>query len=177
MRIKFAFTHKYDIKTENLHKNTKKMNMTISTELNSLLSQGISGNQAQLVQALGEKGIRTTQSSVSRALKKINAIKGQDEKGNAVYALAPAEIGLKDTGFFDSLVNKIADNGYQIVIQTRPGTANTVAKFIDDHRFDQVLGSVAGDDTIIIVPANVVTIGQTVREITAYMKQIGIFAA
>ncbi len=149
--------------------------MTISAELNLLLSQGISGNQAQLVRALGEKGVYTTQSSVSRALKKINAVKGQDEKGNVVYAPAPAEPGLRDIGFFDSLVNKIADNGYQIVIQTRPGTANTVAKFIDDHGFDKVLGSVAGDDTIIIVPANVSFIGQTVREITSYMKQIGIF--
>ncbi len=149
--------------------------MTISDELNLLLSQGISGNQAQLVLALGEKGVYTTQSSVSRALKKINAVKGQDEKGNVVYALAPAEPGLRDIGFFDSLVIKIADNGYQIVIQTRPGTANTVAKFIDDHGFDKVLGSVAGDDTIIIVPVNVSFIGQTVREITTYMKHIGIF--
>jgi len=149
--------------------------MTISDELNRLLSQGVSGNQAQLVLALGEKGIHTTQSSVSRALKKINAVKGQDGAGNAVYALAQAEAGIKDTGFFDSLVNKIADNGYQIVIQTRPGTANTVAKFIDDHGFSQVLGSVAGDDTIIIVPANVSSIRKTVRDIAAYMKQIGIF--
>ncbi|MBU0973720.1 MAG: ArgR family transcriptional regulator [Proteobacteria bacterium] len=149
--------------------------MTISAELNRLLSQGVSGNQAQLVRALGEKGIHTTQSSVSRALKKINAVKGQDREGNVVYSPAPPEPGLKDMGFFDSLVNKIADNGYQIVIQTRPGTANTVAKFIDDHGFDQVLGTVAGDDTIFIVPADVALIRQTVREITAYMTQIGIF--
>jgi transcriptional regulator of arginine metabolism len=151
--------------------------MTISAELNRLLSQGITGNQTQLVQALGERGIHTTQSSVSRALKKINAIKGQDERGNTVYALAPAEPGLKDLGFFDSLVKKVADNGYQIVIHTRPGTANTVAKFIDDHRFDEILGSVAGDDTIIVVPRNVTFIRQTVRKITTYMKQIGIFTA
>ena len=149
--------------------------MTISDELNRLLSQGVSGNQAQLVQALKERGVRTTQSSVSRALKKINATKGQDEKGNSVYALSPVEAGLRDIGFFDSLVNKIADNGYQIVIQTRPGTANTVAKFIDDHGFEKVLGSVAGDDTIIIVPSNVDFIRQIVQEITDYMKQIGIF--
>ncbi len=149
--------------------------MSISDEINLLLSQGVAGNQIQLVRALGEKGIHTTQSSVSRALKKINAVRGQDGAGNAVYSLAPAEAGLKDIGFFDSLVHKIADNGYQIVIQTRPGTANTVAKFIDDHGFPQVLGSVAGDDTIIIVPANVSSIRKTVRDIAAYMKQIGIF--
>lgn len=115
----------------------------------------------------------TTQSSVSRALKKINAIKGQDGAGNTVWSLARTD--LKETGFFDSLVTSITDNGYMIVIRTRPGTANTVAKFIDDHGFESVLGSVAGDDTIVIVPAHVPRIADAIQEISAYMKQIGIF--
>ena len=147
--------------------------MTIASELHLLLSQGVSGNQTQLVRALKERGIATTQSSVSRALKKINAVKGQDGSGNTVWSLA--RIDLKDTGFFDSLVTSVVHNTHLIVIHTRPGTANTVAKFIDDHGFDAVLGSVAGDDTIIVVPAGVEKIHETLNEITAYMKQIGIF--
>ncbi len=147
--------------------------MTIASELHLLLSRGVTGNQTQLVDALKERGIDTTQSSVSRALKKINAVKGQDGNGSTVWALARAE--LKDTGFFDSLVTSIAHNTQVIVIRTRPGTANTVAKFIDDHDFDRVLGSVAGDDTIVIVPADVTLILETIQEISAYMKQIGIF--
>ncbi len=147
--------------------------MTIASELHLLLSQGVTGNQAQLVEALTERGIHTTQSSVSRALKKINAVKGQDGNGSTVWALARTE--LKDTGFFDSLVTSITHNTQLIVIRTRPGTANTVAKFIDDHDFDRVLGSVAGDDTIVIVPADVRLILETIQEISAYMKQIGIF--
>jgi len=154
--------HKYDF-----------ISMTIASELHFLLSQGVSGNQTQLVQALKERGVVTTQSSVSRALKKINAVKGQDGGGRTVWSLARAD--LKDTGFFDSLVRSIADNGQMIVIQTRPGTANTVAKFIDDHGFASVLGSVAGDDTILIVPSNVARVSPTIMEISAYMKQIGIF--
>lgn len=147
--------------------------MTIASELHLLLSQGVTGNQCQLVEALKERGVHTTQSSVSRALKKINAVKGQDSAGKTVWSLARTD--LKDTGFFDSLVHSIVDNGYMIVIRTRPGTANTVAKFIDDHGFAAVLGSVAGDDTIIIVPADVARIAATIQEISAYMKQIGIF--
>ena len=147
--------------------------MTIASELHLLLSQGVAGNQTQLVQALKERGVNTTQSSVSRALKKINAVKGQDGAGRTVWSLAKTD--LKDTGFFDSLVRSIADNGHMIVIRTRPGTANTVAKFIDDHGFASVLGSVAGDDTIIVVPADVTRISPAIMEISAYMKQIGIF--
>ncbi|MEH0018427.1 MAG: hypothetical protein V6Z89_02185 [Desulfobacter sp.] len=147
--------------------------MTIASELHLLLSQGVTGNQTQLVQALRERGIHTTQSSVSRALKKINAVKGQDGNGSTVWALARNE--LRDTGFFDSLVKSIVHNTQLIVIHTRPGTANTVAKFIDDHGFERVLGSVAGDDTIVLVPADIAEIRETIREISAYMKQIGIF--
>ena len=147
--------------------------MTIASELHLLLSQGVTGNQTQLVRALKERGIETTQSSVSRALKKINAVKGQDGSGNTVWALARTE--LKDIGFFDSLVTSIAHNTQLIVIHTRPGTANTVAKFIDDHEFDQVLGSVAGDDTIVVIPARIDKIEDAITKITAYMTQIGIF--
>lgn len=149
--------------------------MTIASELHLLLSQGVTGNQTQLVHALRERGISTTQSSVSRALKKINAVKGQDGSGNTVWSLARKDI--KDTGFFESLVTSVSHNTQLIVIHTRPGTANTVAKFLDDHNFEAILGSVAGDDTIIIVPSNVKKVAETMMELTAYMKQIGILAA
>ena len=61
------------------------------------------------------------------------------------------------------------------MIHTRPGTANTVAKFSDDHDFERVMGSVAGDDTIMIAPHDITEIEGVINEITAYMKQIGIF--
>ncbi|MCG8566495.1 MAG: hypothetical protein MI747_15580 [Desulfobacterales bacterium] len=149
--------------------------MSIAAELNKLLSNGVSGNQAELVEALKEQGIDTTQSSVSRALKKLNAVKKTDESGKSVYVLAHTVSGLKNIGFFDSLVTRILENGQMIVIHTRPGTANTVAKFIDDHGFDLVMGSIAGDDTIFIAPMDVERIKETLRTLTSYMKQIGIY--
>ncbi len=114
----------------------------------------------------------TTQSSVSRALKKINAVKGQDDKGNTVWSLPRPDI--KEAGFFESLVTTVSHNSQLIVIRTRPGTANTVAKFLDDHDFDSILGSVAGDDTIIVVPTHVDKIQDTLAEVKGYMTQIGI---
>ena len=149
--------------------------MSIAAELNKLLSNGVSGNQAELVEALKEQGIDTTQSSVSRALKKLNAVKKTDENGKSVYVLAHTVSGLKSVGFFDSLVTQVLDNGQLIVIHTRPGTANTVAKFIDDHGFDLVMGTIAGDDTIFIAPSDPARIRDTVRTLITYMKQIGIY--
>lgn len=149
--------------------------MKIESQLNKMLAEGISGNQTQLVKFLGQRGVKTTQSTVSRALKKINAVKGKDEKGNTIYSLPRHDQGLKEAGFFESLVHGIMDNGNLIVVHTRAGTANTVAKFIDDHGFDEVLGSVAGDDAIMIVPSNVDQTGQVAEKIRTYLKGLGIF--
>ncbi|MCF6247646.1 MAG: hypothetical protein L3J69_09820 [Desulfobacula sp.] len=149
--------------------------MTIASKLNTLLADGISGNQAKLVDILSRQGVATTQSSVSRALKKINAVKGLDENGDVIYSLPKMDPERIKTPFFESLVYKIDHNGQLIVIHTRPGTANTVAKFIDDHDLDEVMGSVAGDDTIIIVPADAGRTTQVVKILQSYLNKIGVF--
>lgn len=149
--------------------------MTIATQLYDLLSQGISGNQARLVEILAQRGTKTTQSSVSRALKKINAVKGVGDNGDVVYSLPRLEQAPGQAPFFESLVYDIKDNGHLIVVHTRPGTANTVAKFIDDHGFKEVLGSVAGDDTIIIVPSDAGKTSAVAILLQGYLKQIGVF--
>ncbi len=152
------------------------LSMKIAAHLNKILSDGVSGNQRQLVDLLSNKGIQATQSSVSRALKKINATRGVDKNGNTVYSLPTGAVRLvKENDFFGSLVNRILDNGHLIVIHTKPGTANTVAKFIDDHGFEDVLGTVAGDDTIMIVPADVNRTSRAVQKIKRYLKEIGMF--
>lgn len=148
--------------------------MNLTAQIKKMLSQGISGNQSQLVDRLNRQGLKTTQSTVSRILKKINAVKGMDENGNTLYSLPRNEQGARDTGFFESLVLDILDNGMLIVIHTRPGTASTVAKFIDEHGFDEVLGSVAGDDTIMIVPSDPGRTRQTAEKIKQFLKGLGI---
>lgn len=151
--------------------------MKIADQLTKILSRGIAGNQAKLVELLAKEGIKTTQSTVSRALKRINAIKGVDEKGNTIYSLArpSTENTTQDSGLFGSLVSKILDNGHIIVVHTRPGTAPTVAKVIDDHGFERVIGTVAGDDAIIVVPADVKQTRQVIAEITAYLAGVGLY--
>lgn len=149
--------------------------MSIATQLHKLLSDGVSGNQAQLVDILNRQGIKTTQSTVSRALKKISAVKGLDSRGNVIYSLPRQAPSAVQTPIFESLVYRIEHNGHLIVIHTRPGTANTVAKFIDDNGLKDVLGSVAGDDTIMIVPADVRRTDRITRTLQEYLKKIGVF--
>ncbi len=153
--------------------------MNIAEQLTRILSQGVTGNQNRLVEELARQGVQTTQSTVSRALKKINAVKQLDENGRPVYSLAreTAQPGKSSqtAGLFGALVRKILDNGFMIVVHTRPGTAPTVAKVIDDHGFDQVIGTVAGDDTILIVPGDVKKTRQISGRISAYLVEVGLF--
>ena len=117
--------------------------MKISELLHQLLSRGITGNQKQLVKAFADIGVITTQSSVSRALKKINAVKSVDDTGNSIYTLQTSaqgqQVASPTLDIFESLVHCIDHNGHLIVVHTKPGTAMTVAKFIDDKKFEQTI--------------------------------------
>ncbi|MFT5700944.1 MAG: transcriptional regulator of arginine metabolism [Desulforhopalus sp.] len=152
--------------------------MKIADQLQLMLSRGIAGNQKELVKAFADIGVITTQSAISRALKKINAIKSVDDNGNSIYTLltaAPAQKVVSPTSdFFESLIHNIEHNGHLIVVHTKPGTAMTVAKFIDEKKLDQIMGTVAGDDTIIIIPTNVSRTPQVADHVKVYLSSLGI---
>ncbi len=152
--------------------------MKLSDRLYQLLIEGVTGNQKELVKALERIGLTTTQSSVSRALKKINAVKSSDKHGNTIYVLPEAgpapQATVQPSDFFESLVLGIDHNSQLIVIRTKPGTAMTVAKFIDDNKFDQVMGTIAGDDTIMIAPKNISTTAVLADQVQVYLSGLGI---
>jgi len=152
--------------------------MKIAEQLEQMLAKGVTGNQKQLVKAFADMGVTTTQSSISRALKKIDAVKSIDEGGNTIYRLQASayrqQVASPPSDIFDALVHNIGHNGQLVVVHTKPGMAMTVAKFIDDKKFDQVLGTVAGDDTIMIVPQNVSFTSHVAEGVKVYLGSIGI---
>lgn len=153
--------------------------MSIAKKLQQLLLQGsIDGNQRELVKVLADVGVTTTQSSVSRALKKINAIKSVDDSGKSIYTLKTSaqvtQMSSRTLDFFESLIHGIEHNDHLIVVHTTPGTAMTVAKFIDDKKFDEVMGTLAGDDTIMIAPKNVKHIPILAEQVKVYLNSIGL---
>ena len=152
--------------------------MKIADKLQQLLSEGITGNQKQLVTALADIGVTTTQASVSRALKKINAVKSKNDYNTTIYILPTTDPGNQVTtspsDFFESLVLGIDHNHHLIVVHTKPGSAMTVAKFIDDKKFDSVMGTVAGDDTIMIVPRNVSLTASLADHVKDYLSSVGV---
>jgi transcriptional regulator of arginine metabolism len=137
--------------------------------LRKLLSAGLISTQEELVEELGRQKFRVTQSTISRDLRKIGAIKGQDATGRTVYRL-PDEASMAaimpGTGFGGLLVN-IQHNGSLIVINTTPGSASLVARQLDQTKPEGILGTIAGDDTIFVAPVSSRKIEQTISAITA----------
>jgi transcriptional regulator of arginine metabolism len=120
-----------------------------------LLSDRRFSNQEELAKALARSGVSVTQATLSRDLRSLGVAKRADPSGKPVYELpAPAvetldrERRLLDLKAFVNLV-RVAQN--LVLVRTPPGHANGVARAIDLAEFGGVLGSVAGDDTVLVV--------------------------
>jgi transcriptional regulator of arginine metabolism len=127
--------------------------------LKEILFEGSASTQDEIRDALEKRKFPVTQSTVSRDLKRIGAIKTIDAEGRTVYRLgedlvaapfpAPVANSMKE------LVTDVTSNGMMIVIHTSPGSASLVARHIDSSLSGEILGTIAGDDTIFVAPADV----------------------
>jgi transcriptional regulator of arginine metabolism len=127
-----------------------------------LIGQRGVGNQPQLVELLAGEGITATQATVSRDLDELGAIKVRVPGGQSVYALP--EIESDRLVPFDQLrrvlgewVAEVAASANLVVMRTPPGCAHVVASALDRSGLDGLLGTVAGDDTLLCVAAPGVT--------------------
>lgn len=123
-----------------------------------LIAQHEVTNQPQLVALLGEAGITATQATVSRDLDDLGAVKVRVPGGATVYAipefepdrLAPLEQLRRVMGEW---VGEVARSGDLVVLRTPPGCAHVVGSALDRSGLDGLMGTVAGDDTLLCVAA------------------------
>jgi len=123
-----------------------------------LLEDQAVSSQSQLVELLAADGVVATQATVSRDLEELGAVKVRIPGGTMAYAIpehakeraAPDEHLRRVMGEF---VVEVAHSGNLAVLRTPPGSAHVVASAIDRAGIPDVLGTVAGDDTLILVCA------------------------
>lgn len=119
-----------------------------------LISKYEIDTQDELMMRLRESGFQVTQATVSRDMRELKIAKMTTGKGTYRYVLprqADADSGMKlNTTLTDSIIS-VDYAGHLVVLKTRPGLANAVAAGIDSMNLPQILGCVAGDDTIVIV--------------------------
>lgn len=110
-------------------------------------------SQEDLVLILKQMGINVTQPTIAKDLKELGAVK--INKGDKSYYILPNEESeniLKKIKFaFKNFVKEIVNEENLILVKTTPGNANSVAVLIDKYEIKGVLGTVAGDDTILVV--------------------------
>lgn len=109
------------------------------------------GNQEELLKQLENNGFRVTQATLSRDIKQLKVVKVHDENGNYVYRLSGDSVLLQQVKPVSRHPN-IEFSGNLAVVRTRPGYAMGIASDIDRHASHEILATVAGDDTILIIP-------------------------
>lgn len=115
------------------------------------------GSQGEIVTGLKSLGFENiSQSKVSRMLSKFGAVRIRDARGDMVYCLPP-ELGMPTAKSpLKQLVLDIVHNNVMVIIRTSPGAAQLIARLLDSlSHTDGVLGTIAGDDTIFIAPADI----------------------
>ncbi len=142
------------------------MTASLAETLKQLLIEGQTGTQEELCEALAARGFKVNQSTVSRLLRKIKAIKVENERGESVYSLPRVPAPPTITPDLRSLVIDIVANETTVVIYTSPGSASMLARILDyKQASSEVLGTIAGDDTIFVVPKSIQNIRKLFKEI------------
>ncbi len=136
-----------------------------------LLQAGFEGTQEQIVDRLGKEGFRVTQATVSRDLEELGAVRRRTGD-RTLYSLSPtngppAGLGRRVLG---ELVASTAVSGNLVVVRTFPGLAPTVAAVLDSLELPGALGTVAGDDTVLVVAAERVGGKALGREISRSLR-------
>ncbi|MGH1490630.1 MAG: arginine repressor [Acidimicrobiales bacterium] len=123
-----------------------------------LLAEQAVTSQSQLVDLLGEADVVATQATVSRDLEELGAIKVRVPGGHTVYAIP--ELPTEQVAPEDHLrrvlgewLVEVARSGDLVLLRTPPGSAHVVASALDRSGHVDLIGTVAGDDTLLAIAA------------------------
>lgn len=121
-----------------------------------LIGRHAVSNQPQLVDLLADEGIHATQATVSRDLEDLGAVKVRVPGGETVYAIPeyePARLAPEEQlrRVMGEWVAEVRSSGNLVVLRTPPGCAHVVASALDRSGMRGILGTVAGDDTLLCV--------------------------
>lgn len=123
--------------------------------IRDLLGQRSIRTQQELAGALRERGFRATQATISRDVAELGLVKVNHD-GMLVYALPSRLVETEPSGeerlakLLRELPVDVSEAGLLLVVRTLPGSAHAVASALDRARWPEVVGSIAGDDTLFV---------------------------
>ena len=123
-------------------------------KIKELIQQYDIDTQEELASRLNEAGFRVTQATVSRDIRALKMMKVTGKDGKSRYVILqelPTEMGEKYTRVLHDALLTIDQGQNILVIRTVPGMAMGVAAALDALNWEEILGSIAGDDTVMCV--------------------------
>lgn len=150
----------------------KKMKNARQKKILELIEKYDIDTQDTLIKKLADEGYIVTQTTASRDIRQLNLIKGTTANGTYKY-IAPGAVRINDSkvpvlnsAITDAVIN-VEAAGHIVVVKTFSGMANAIAVCFDSLHKDNIVGSVAGDDTILLV----VKTSQGAIELEAELRQ------
>ena len=129
--------------------NARKQRLSV---IENILRTEVIRSQDDLQKSLTDRGFEVAQATLSRDIRQLKIVKTPDSEGNYMYILP--EMAIKEPSLpvplFDEPTVEFSNN--LAVIKTRPGYAMGIASDIDKHAPEEILGTIAGDDTILVIP-------------------------
>lgn len=127
--------------------------------------------QQELTDLLTEAGFESTQATISRDIKELGIVKimTPNRKFRYVYGHAERAVTNKFGNLFRESVLSIKSAQNIICIKTMTGSANTAAAFIDTLSLEEIIGSIAGDDTVMLVCSSDSVVESIIRILQSYL--------
>ena len=135
-------------------KKDERMKSLRQEKIREIVENYIVETQEDLAERLRRENIAVTQATVSRDIKELMLVKVPmpTGEGRSRYAFPPSESGSRKENrlgsLFEDAVTDVDASGALVVLRTLPGMANAVASALDAAQWPEILGTVAGDDTI-----------------------------
>lgn len=139
-----------------------------------IIENQVVSTQKDLADALIEAGFEVTQATVSRDIRELNLIKISVGENSSRYAAPQEAVMVSEKKFEFVLREFVMDVDYSeniVVVKTAPANANVVAYALDNFTWKEVIGTVAGDDTILLVVKPKEAVAQIVKRIKQYIEQ------
>lgn len=137
-------------------------------------------NQEDLLKQLNTKGFTTTQATLSRDIKQLKVAKTHDGKDNYIYSLPENGINLQQKQNKETPDKNQTSLGYAniefsgnlAVVKTKPGYAMAIASDIDAKAPREILATVAGDDTILLIPREGISRNDIIKALSLFVPEI-----
>lgn len=141
----------------------------------SLIASGVVHSQSDLVFLLRKAGYTVTQATASRDLEEIGAVRARDKNGESIYQINESldDAIVRSTPVPSKLILSVDHSANLAVIHTPPGAAQFLASSLDHAGLTGVIGTIAGDDTIILVSKKAMGGAHLAKELLAYAHSDG----